>query len=120
MQVLQGGPETLRKTRGAQQHVLAGSQHGLPVPSSTCCVVSAAQCPVLSGMLSHADLSTSVCKGLVCAVCYVLCAVQYRAQAAEKGIPFVDLKNLSLLELQLYLLPVFRWASSGEATGASL
>lgn len=33
---------------------------------------------------------------------------QYRAQAAAKGIPFVDLKNLSLLELQLYLLPVFR------------
>lgn len=36
-------------------------------------------------------------------------AVQYRAQAADKGIPFIDLKNLSLLELQLYLLPVFRY-----------
>lgn len=33
---------------------------------------------------------------------------QYRAQAASRGIPFIDLKNLSLLELQLYLLPVFR------------
>jgi hypothetical protein len=36
--------------------------------------------------------------------------LQFRAQAADKGIPFVDLKNLSLQELQLYLLPVFRCA----------
>lgn len=46
------------------------------------------------------------------AVCAVLCCdvpCQYRAQAADKGIPFIDLKNLSLLELQLYLLPVFRY-----------
>lgn len=34
--------------------------------------------------------------------------MQYRQQAAAKGIPFVDLKCLSLMELQLYLLPVYR------------
>jgi hypothetical protein len=33
---------------------------------------------------------------------------QYRAQAAAKGIPLVDLKSLSLQELQLYLLPLFK------------
>lgn len=51
---------------------------------------------------------------LLCAV-LCACALQYRVQAAEKGIPFVDLKNLSLLELQLYLLPVFRYAASCKA-----
>jgi hypothetical protein len=45
------------------------------------------------------------CALLRCAAC----AVQHRAQAADKGIPFIDLKHLSLLELQLYLLPVFRY-----------
>lgn len=53
-----------------------------------------------------------VCQTPSPCVCGVpMSMLQFRAQAADKGIPFVDLKNLSLQELQLYLLPVFRCAA---------
>jgi hypothetical protein len=45
--------------------------------------------------------------------------MQYRAQAAAKGIPLVDLKSLSLQELQLYLLPIFK-LYAGEVSPTQL